>query len=86
MIKFKTKVLLKFQGPFLEFSEGAFIKDHLCVLTMFHNVWIQHFTRSGLHSPVEQNPVNYFLQIQSADYEEIAVSMKLLQVLCATKF
>lgn len=72
---------------FRELNQNVFeLFDYLLVLGNGRRVYFgearcaaEHFTRSGLHSPVEQNPVNYFLQIQSADYEEIAASMKLLQ-------
>eukprot|EP00250_Pteridium_aquilinum_P007395 c17122_g1_i1 orf=145-1782(-) len=72
---------------FRELNQNVFeLFDHLLILGSGRRVYFgearcaaEHFTRSGLYSPVEQNPVNYFLQIQSADYEEIASSMKLLQ-------
>lgn len=72
---------------FHELNQNVFeLFDYLLILGSGRSVYFgemccaaEHFTRSGLHSPMEQNPISYFLQIQSADYEEINVSMQLLQ-------
>ncbi|KAI5060444.1 hypothetical protein GOP47_0024864 [Adiantum capillus-veneris] len=74
-------------ASFQELNQNMFeLFDYLLILGSGRRVYFgeariahEHLTRSGLHSPVEQNLVGYFLQTQSADYEEIVASMKLLQ-------
>ncbi|MCO5563343.1 hypothetical protein L7F22_016984 [Adiantum nelumboides] len=74
-------------ASFQEVNQNLFeLFDYLLILGNGRRVYFgearcahEHLTKSGLHSPMDQNLVNHFLQIQSADYEDIIASMKLLQ-------
>ncbi|KAH7277152.1 hypothetical protein KP509_39G036500 [Ceratopteris richardii] len=72
---------------FQELNQSLFeLFDYLLILASGRRVYFgearfahEHLTQSGLHSPVEQNLVDYFLQTQSEDYQDVITSMKFLQ-------